>query len=328
MGSRHFGDPALWVIGSALALLFLLAGACGREEAQRSPALPPGFAEAFVPSADVKAFVYASQGQPLGIPLRRFDLPLPAPFSIPPGAPERVGLRSVTAWVGPSLDEFGAMADFSDQGQAQLLERFLQGHPSLWQTRQGAQLFLVRGSGPWAQGLRSGLPASRTTLSQRYSAAWDLLQELPANPPGKPLAAGFVQLDQEVLQGLARTAGVDPSSIIVALNTARVREVAFAVYAEKPLELPQQVDLDYVKKTGLGLLLVTRAGYPRFVVSAAFGTFVRQAGLEKFDLHGTTAYHAEQEGLHLVVRPKGNLIFVAISPDRTTGEALMATVTP
>ncbi|MBI4233961.1 MAG: hypothetical protein HY686_05915 [Chloroflexi bacterium] len=313
--------------GVALAaLLLLVAVACGGQE-EAAPALPPGFLEAGLPPVEVTTYIYASAGErPLGLPSSHFVAGGSAAL---PGLPRTFGLRSLAAWAGPSTEAFGASAVLQDERTAILADLALSTQKEVWHRQRGDRLLLVQGSGAWAEGLREALEGGKTvSLQEQGAAAWGLLQRLPAAPSAPPVAAGFALLDEAKLRPLLSQVGVSPDDILNALKTARVRQVAFALYAADLQELPQKVDIASLQKVRASAMLVSKAEYPGFIVSTAFGVFASQAGLTKFRLGEVDAYYTSQEGLHLVVRPKGNLIYLAAAPSREDAEALMATVPP
>ena len=64
--------PKAFALLTLLAAAMLLAVGCTSNPAQGNPSLPPGFADAKVPKADLNAYVYVSQGAPVSLPTKWF----------------------------------------------------------------------------------------------------------------------------------------------------------------------------------------------------------------------------------------------------------------
>ncbi len=152
------------------------------------------------------------------------------------------------------------------------------------------------------------------------------MQNLPADPPEPPVAAGFTRLDGGLIDSLGELVGASGPGITSALRTARVTDLVFALYQETPPAVTDSVDADYMTETGTVALVVTKSGYPGFVVGMGIGVFAGQAGLEEIELGEATAYYIGWGSLHIVLRQRGGVLFVALAGSRDRAEAVMATV--
>ena len=137
-------------------------------------------------------------------------------------------------------------------------------------------------------------------------------------------------------QGVAMAAAEMPALILMdlslpglasALALIRADVIAFGVYAADPSHLPEQLDRDALRGSGIGVLGVAQAGYPAFVVGFLFDRFAEQANLEETDVGGITALYRVVDGdLHLMVKAYGSSIFLAAAPTRAEVEALVLAV--
>jgi hypothetical protein len=319
----RFNKGLFVALAALLAAAFL--GACALTPTPSAPAaLPPGFPDT-LPDVSLGGYVYASQEGGFQILTKRFEskrLPLPQ------GTPGDFRVKYVTAMTGLDMDSFAASLDLSGEAQARLVHQYLEAAGGPWSRWEGDVLSVVAGDTPWAQEVRQALTARSTaSFASKYPEAWDLLQRLPSAPPGKPVAAGFVRLNEAFLRELGALVGIDMEGFITAFNAARVGDIAFAFYSDRQLSMPREVNLDYFRDSGLAGLAVARSSYPGMLVAVAFGSLARQGGLERVSLAGgITAYYAAYGDLHVLVRQRSSLIFLAASMDRGKAEALAASL--
>ena len=316
---------------SLLAVVLLLSGlaATGCTEGARKgvPALPTGFQEAGIPDIDLNGYVFVTQESPLSIPLRA----LGTARELPPGAPEVAGIHRLLAWLGPTVDDFGGLIEFTEEDAAAFADLRLAETPrsdtSLWYQRSGSTVRLVRSTGQWAEEARQALREQRTVpLAVRYPNAWETLRLLPEDPPARPVAAGFIRHAPELVQFLMDREGIQARGISSAMGFVRIGTIAFAVYSDQPLELPPEVTEGYLKSLDVGAVVAARAGYPGFVVSFLFGSFAGRAGLDKVEVAGETVRYRTIDELHLFVKSFGTAVYFTVSPNREQAESLMAGV--
>ncbi len=313
-----------------LMVASLLWTACSAEVSRTNPALPPGFQEPQVPAGEISAYLYVSQDSPVTIPTERFvpaeeiDESIRQTFVIP----DLLEVRGLSLWTGSSLDSSAGSVTFPDGKTAEMVQTLMSNRRDVrgtvsWQ--EGVMLNMVTGSGEWAGGMESALKANqRSPFKDAYPAIWDLLHIMPDSPPGKPVAVGFVRVNDALMTSLASKAGLNLSGIGQAFGAANVADIAFVAYAESPLALPSVVGTDYFKEAGLGTVFVARSTYPGFVLSFFLGSFADRAGLEQGPtVKGQQVLVKEIEGAHLMVATLGSTFFVTLAPTREMAEALM-----
>ena len=309
---------------AAATVVAALAAACGEDEPPPEPALPLGFAEAALPDVALDVYLFAAPERPLALPTRYFlDADSPAAELIP----EFVEVGEARSWSGPTSGAFGASLRFTDEAEASAIGTYLEGADGPWHKLDGSLLTLVRGEGAWPRQARQAVELDLSaSLAAKYPDVWDLLQDLPADPPEPPAAAGFTRLDGGLIDSLGELVGASGPGITTALKTARVKDLAFALYQEIRPALTDSVDTDYMLETGTAALVVTKSGYPGFVVGLGIGVFAGQAGLEEIESGETEAYYIGWGSLHIVLRNRGSVLFVALAADRERAEAVMAAV--
>ncbi|MSQ21961.1 MAG: hypothetical protein EXR53_01460 [Dehalococcoidia bacterium] len=316
-----------------LALLMmatLLWTGCAAALSRTNPALPPGFQDAQLPPGEVDAYLYLSQGTPIGIPTERFvkaeeiDESIKRTFVIP----HVLEVSGLSLWTGSSLDSFAGAVKFPDDKTAEMVQQLMSTRRDVRRTvswRESMTLNLVSGSGEWAGGMESSLRANQgSQFKAAVPVAWDLLHLMPEAPQGKPVAAGFVHVNDALMNFLASKAGLNVSGIGQAFGAANVSDIAFIAYADKPLTVPEQIGPSYFKEAGLGGIFVAQSTYPGFVLSFFLGSFADRVGLEKGPtIKGQEVLVKEIDGTYLMIATLGNTFFVALAPTREKAEALL-----
>ena len=287
---------------------------------ETAPMLPPGFEEARLPDGDFNAYLYVSHSAPIAVP--------PEAFGEPAGASAQSGLElsSLGAWVGPNLDSFGAKVEFQEQVQAQAAEAALGDDVERW--REGDVLRLVRGEGAWADDVETAMRAGDgVAFKDKYEDIWRLLRLLPDEPPFEPAAAGFISADSDLLDSLTSRAGLDLGGLGQALGTINVENIAYAAYAEDELRLPEHVDSEFVRDSGVAAVFVARSTYPGFILGFFLNAFADRVDLESDTrIAGEDVLSRDMDGAHLLVKPLGSTIFIVVASEERNSEKLMESV--
>ena len=286
---------------------------------ETDPMLPPGFEEARLPDGDFNAYLYVSHGAPIAAPLEAFG------ESAGASAQSDLELSSLGAWVGPSLDSFGARAEFQRQVQAQAAETALGDDVERW--REDSVLRLVRGEGAWADDVEAAMRAGGgMTFKDRYPDVWRLLRLLPEEPPIEPAAAGFISVDSDLLDSLTSRAGLDLGGLGQAMGTINVESIAYVAYADD-VRLPEHVDSEFVRDSGAAAVFVARSSYPGFILGFFLNVFADRVDLESDTrIAGEDVLSRDMDGVHLLVKPMGSVIFIVVASEERNSERLMESV--
>ncbi|MDP3065045.1 MAG: hypothetical protein Q8O40_17850, partial [Chloroflexota bacterium] len=146
---------------------------------------------------------------------------------------------------------------------------------------------------------------------------------LPERVEGTPIAAGFGTLDEEFLNNLESEYSGPGGDVKRYASATRVSNAAFALYAQQPISRVEEFDQGFLKRQGLGVVLAARSGYPGFLINMLFGSAASRAGLTKRSVGDGDVYYAETQEMHLMVKNKGSVFFLALSPDEARSEALI-----
>ncbi|MBI4202837.1 MAG: hypothetical protein HY532_06995 [Chloroflexi bacterium] len=315
----------LVLLGAAL----LLSLGCTQGPAQRDASLPPGFTEARIPNAGLNAYLYASQGSPIRLPVKWFGGGDPQAIAALAALGDTVDVQSIGLGVGTTLDHFGGQIAFTSEDEAETAVQLASSRPAkleVW--RSGADVGIVSGSGDWPASVKASLQAGDSVLfSEAYPAAWELLRMLPASPPDAPVAAGFAKVEGGLLDSVSGRMGLGLTGVTQALGGLQVTDMAFIAYAGQPLGDIETLSADYLRQQDASFIVAMRSGYPGFLLSFFLSSFATQAGLEKgATASGQEVFTGEVDGNYLVVKSIGNVIFIAAATDRAKAEALVDAV--
>lgn len=317
--------PSSVILAMLLAAALALHPGCTPTPIETAPKLPLEFLETPIPDIELNAYLYTSQEQSTIMPLKLF---LPEQ-SVPYALPTEVRIKRMAAWIGSDLNSFGASFQFQDIQDAILVEERMaeQGRKAEQSWRHGADLQLVRGTGPWAEGLRNALSTGSTVDFQKaYPEVWLLMRLLPASPPGEVLAAGFLRPASTVIDSLAPWAGLNLGQFGPALGTVDVKNVAFAAYSNQRIVFPTEVTPEYIQKYQIGAIFVAHSSYPGLILSFLLDRFASRVELEKTQIIGETVLYREYEDVYMMVKVMGSTIFFTLAPSRGYAQELMAAV--
>ncbi len=316
-------------MGASLAL-----AACSAGIPQRNPELPPGFAEALLPNVETIGYLYVKQSQPFLIPTSHFTDASLLQETLPP----QLALTSLVLLAGPETPkDFSGILIFAEPLHAELAGRALEQktvegeHP--WFQHSGTELHVTSGAGAqgsWAAALQEAVTQGRgTRLEEKDGGAWQTIRMLPEDAPGEPIAAGFVHMDRKLLESLAAQATLNLDNLISAVGATRVTTASFAVYADQPVQLPEQPSETFFKEAGLSAVFIARSQYPGLLFSFFFNTFAGRADLQAIDLgDGKTARQAQFGALHLIVKNLGNTLIFTLAADQERALELMRSTLP
>ena len=301
-------------------MLALLSLACSGTYEHGEALLPEGMAQAVVPDVSVASYLYINPDGPMMLPLDSFG---PTGTEFNPGARPDSMLRAsgVTLFVGKSPDGFGGIFDFDNStGAANALITFRLGvNPERsWGDSDRGRLRVAVGDPGWVQNVEDvfGL-TSYVSLERHPSLPWDLVTNLPAEPPSRPVAAGIANVDEGLAGALYDSLDLDLTDIDTAFALLRVDLVGFAIYTDdEPLVLPERLDRRALEENAYGVLMVSRSDFSGVMVAFMLGVVSDRAELETIPIANTNARYGTIDGLHMLLKNRGNLVFAALSADR------------
>ena len=183
----------------------------------------------------------------------------------------------------------------------------------------GNNLFFVLGSGSVAENVKNAITAKQfVSLSKVAADAWDLMQRLPGQPASKPLAVGFIRLEDRLFnfikEMVKKGKGSFDETAISAFKAARIEMATVGIYSNKVLQVTDILFPNNLKEGGVGGILIAKSSYPGFAISAALGPIASQLALEKTAIDGKSAYYkavdvSGGEKVHLIFNNSGQYLY-------------------
>lgn len=311
----------------ATVALALLLGACTANPESGTPKLPPGFLEAEIPAGDLSGYLFLSQDPPPTISLNLLgDVPATSIADLSASVSVDASVSDVAAWVGPNVETFGGRVSFNETASAEMALSVLSSHANIDAWLEGSQVLFVRGGGEWADGIKGALQSGNAQRFQdAYPDTWELMGLLPSDPLVEPVAAGFSVTSGDIMDQIASKTGLNLGGLGQAFGTINVTEIVFAAYTNDALTIPGQINRDFLSDSRVGAIVVARSTYPGVILSFFLDSFSGQMGLDDGPtISGQEVLSRESDGVHLLLTPLGNTIFLSIAPSEAMAEALMA----
>ena len=313
----------------ALTAVLVAVGAfaaCSSSVGSGTALLPAGMDEAQLPEVESSGYVYFHSDPPLAL---RGDLFRISPRQVgpTPQVPAMVSLERATLVVASAAESFGGILRFASEADAQaawlLVEEASLSAP-VWGKVAPPHLLLAGGAESSRNALQRALETGRLVSVRQYDpSGWNLMTRLPESPPFRPVAAGIVKLDGDILGTVQQRIGLDLEGIGIAFAFVKVDSVAFGVYADSLPEISSQIDPEFLRQSGSGVLLVSQSEYPEFLVSFVVSVIAGRTGMETIELGSTNARYRALNGSHLVLKNKGSFLFAGLAGNRTDAERLV-----
>ena len=295
-----------------------LATGCTSAAKAGDPALPAGFAERGIPDVDLTAYLVVDAGAPVEISTSAFG----------DGSGSFATLaRLEGAVLSLGLDQ-AVRLDLTNAPDAASVGGLARGS-SAWVEVAGTRVTLGTSEGTWASALRAAWAegVEPVTVASRYPAVWDVLRLLPADPPARPIAAGFAREIRDSTDALLTLGGIDVPGLGSALGFLRVETLAFGVYAADVAVLPTAPTPEAIKDAGIGIVAVADAEYPGIIIGLLIGGFADRMGLTDTTVAGEDArYRSLPGGLHLLFKNYGATLYFVASDTRQMAEELLGSI--
>ena len=287
--------------------------------------LPADMATALVPDIDSSLYVYFQSHTAVPAAASLFST-LDAESIEPLDPLPPVPLTSVAMTV-TNLNEFGGTLGFPEETDAAFafgLYRHQPSDPVLRTQLVGNTIRVARGDTEWTAQLHNQLETGMLVpFQQARPPDWNLLTNLPVSDEEPPLAAGVVAMDNDLIHALAADVGISVTGLEIAFGMVRVNRLAFAVYGNLPVAIPEEIGVEFLKSHDAGIVLVSGTGYPGVGVAFMLRSIAGKLGMETIILGNTNARHLPLEDGHLILKNKGSLVYASLAGTLERAEELM-----
>ncbi len=281
--------------------------------------LPEGAESAEVPDVDSGGFIYFNSDRPLTLTdgfFRSGD----GLLSSESDDDLTLSLDASTLVLGEKTGEFSGVLSFVSQQNADAAWRLIQEHADddeIWGKMMSPDLAVASGDEAWIEANRDAFESQNlVTLKDLDKRSWNLITNLPKSPPTPPVVIGTLVLDPSLIETAGEQAGLVTDGIEEAFGLVRVERIAFALYTDSSLELSSRIDRQYINDSDSSVLVVSHSSYPGPLVSFLLSVIAGRTGMELIEIGNTNARYREIDGLHLVIKNKGSLVYVALSTTR------------
>ena len=309
---------------SAFAVLFALAVVgCASTSNSGGALLPEGIESAEIPQVDSKGYLYFNPGYPTVVSGGLFNLGLSDDASLS----KTISMGRATLILGSTTANRGASLEFSSVGDSQSAWNMVKDTldaEEFWGRNQDDLILLATGDQGWRDAVTSAYADDGLiSVREQSPSGWNLLSNLPKEPPSKPVMAGVLQLDANMLQSLMSSENLEVEGIGNAFGLVRVDSLAFAVYTDDPLNMSTEFSYERILNSGSGILFVSQSSYPGPIVSFMLGVMSDRTDLELIELATTNARYRTVDDLHLIIKNRGSLLYASIATSKDDAEALM-----
>jgi len=312
-------------IATLFAILMLAGIACATDVDEGKATLPEGIETAMLPDADLGGYVYFNTNSSIDVAAERF-LTSDLADVLPIGVPKSLRLSRATIAVASSPEEFGGTLEFASDSDAETAWDLYQAtgtQDEFWGLLDQNKVHVVRGETAWSTTVKTQLEFGPLVPFDEYDPiAWNLITNLPKSD-ARPLAVGVMTLEDELIQELASQGGIRLFGLNTVFGLIRVDNVAFAAYADANLTVPASIDDEFFLESGVGVVFVSKSGYPGFLVSFLLRSVSNRIGLETIEIGDTNARYRELDNLHVVLKNKGNLLYVAVAGSQPDAERMI-----
>lgn len=297
-----------------IILTLIAIASCSAPSKSSEPLLPRGFNSAAIPDIDMEGYIYLNQSTPVTVSA-----------NVLPGTSTGFGVDSASIWLGPGIKGAGGVVELTDMTAAQsLAQQISSTDKNLWTNIKGKTLYLTSGSGDWTASLQSAITGQNmTALGDKYPDIQENFNHFPANPPAKPVAAGFLRLDGKLIESIGSEANIPFADIAPVLQSARINSISFVLYGQSAIEITESSGEDFLQELGLGAIIVGRSGYPSFLIGFFFDRAAQGAGLEKDAVEDINIYSYPVAGMTVLVAREGDILYGAIAQSRQIAEQLL-----
>ena len=277
-------------------------------------ALPPPFDEWGAPDVPVNAATYIVPQHPSAVAIRALD-----------GRESEV---RVVRFEGVAIDpvrEYAARAEFADAADVAEAADALEA--DIWTRTQERTLWFGEPDNAWADTVRAAWgEEDRLPWAEHEPVPWRGWLLLPDGPPSPLLALGFIRNREDLLDRTLGELGVEAGGLGSALRLARMNLASFGLYGEFG-DAPPEINVDVLRGTGAGIIVVAESSYPAFIVGLLWGRIASAARLEAITLDGEEAhYRSLDDEWRLTAKRYGRTLYFAVAPTRSEAEGLALAV--
>lgn len=290
--------------------------ACVATTGNSTPLLPSDFENTPVPDVNLGGYIYLNQGTSITIPT-----------DLLPTNSNPISIKSAQLWLGPDVNSVGGAVSFESQADAQVVSQLIKSYKDpVWSLANSNIIYAANNdSGQWTASLKNAVTQQQmVSVASKYPEVASDFAYFPNDPPSNPFAAGFIDLNSNLIESISTSLGLSLTNYTSALESAKISRVCFVIYSAQSLKVSSEtITEDYINSLQLGVLALGRSTYPDIALSLFFDEAMGNAGFTKYSVDDVDLYKYSVEGVKLLAAHKGNVIYAAASQSEGLAEKLL-----
>jgi len=278
-----------------------------------------------VPNIPLDVYIYAEQSSPTTIPANTINVS------------QDVNIESLAVWGVPAEDDFAlgiALALTSDSEASAVYDEItLEDYG--WKRLSGDIIYLVQGSGPAAESLKTAITNNDFKNYDDISTL-QAVEMLPSGDTTRLAGVAIAKPSKTLVDLITEAVGTQGSDLIsIGLELINLQVVVGGLYSPNQIDVAEVAAVigrgGTVHDLDLGVLVIAKSGLPGLVVRPAAESLLGQFEFEEARLGELALYKRswdinEKEAVQILVRVEGNYIFAAISGQESYAETLITSV--
>ena len=153
-----------------------------------------------------------------------------------------------------------------------------------------------------------------------------LMSNLPYEPTLQLVAVGAISKDMKAINMLTHVDGLDLQLIARTYQTLNGGNVVFGAYTSDDAIITFTDETEFFQDSINGLVFLTHSSYASPLVSFLVREISEEMGMVNLSINGTNVRHLELNGVHVVVKNIGSLVYLFISNDLNEAEKLIGSI--
>jgi hypothetical protein len=166
------------------------------------------------------------------------------------------------------------------------------------------------------------------TLNEFDPDGLRLMSNLPNEPSLELVGVGAISKDMKAISMLTNVDDLDLQFITRTYKTLNGGNVVFGAYTSGNAKITFHPESEFFQDSMRGLVLITHSTYASPLVSFLVREISEDMGMRNLLVKNSNVRHLELEGVHVIVKNVGSLVYLVISNDLRQAEKLIGSILP
>jgi len=155
-----------------------------------------------------------------------------------------------------------------------------------------------------------------------------LMSNLPYEPTLELVGVGAISKDMRAINMLTDVDGLDLQLITRTYQTLNGGNVVFGAYTSDDAIITLTDETEFFQDSISALVFLTHSSYASPLVSFLVREISEEMGMTNLSVDGSNVRHLELNGVHVIVKNVGSLVYLFISNDLNEAEKLIGSILP